>query len=270
MVSDPEGLTPSLLRRLAPSISAATAHVSDTARRGLPSRLEETMRPATRSHAIRPGLDQRQGLDNAYVPVGRALRWHDRASRRHDQATARSPAPNSPPSSTSRCWRRSPGSWSRRGWRSPATWTPPWRLLSPSCSPSCSSPCRSSSARLRSPTRPNGRKRRAISFPRPSRPPPARCAVHASFCSSCMVPTSRTMAASLGKMATTLVWRLISPLSVRAGWSNGAAASAPWGRTCGERVVLGLVHPLRRAREARALPVGDGAPFLARGAGAPA
>ena len=35
---------------------------------------------------------------------------------------------------------------------------------------------------------------------------------HSSFCSSRMAPISRVMAASLGKMPTTLVRRLISPL----------------------------------------------------------
>jgi hypothetical protein len=40
----------------------------------------------------------------------------------------------------------------------------------------------------------------------------ARCTAHSSFCSSRMEPTSLTMAASLGKMPTTSVRRLISPL----------------------------------------------------------
>lgn len=41
----------------------------------------------------------------------------------------------------------------------------------------------------------------------------ARCTAHSSFCSAGIAPTSRVMAASLGKMPTTLVQRLISLLS---------------------------------------------------------
>ena len=41
----------------------------------------------------------------------------------------------------------------------------------------------------------------------------ARCTAHSSFCSGSKAPISRVTAASLGKMPTTSLRRLISPLS---------------------------------------------------------
>jgi hypothetical protein len=43
----------------------------------------------------------------------------------------------------------------------------------------------------------------------------ARCTTHSSFCSNRIAPTRRVMAASLGKMPTTSVRRLISPYPVK-------------------------------------------------------
>src|SRR5215470_11397743 len=62
----------------------------------------------------------------------------------------------------------------------------------------------------------------------------ARCTAHSSFCSSRIAPTRRVMAASLGKMPTTSVRRLISPLRRSSGlvlwifgrWSLGKLMKA--------------------------------------------
>ena len=76
----------------------------------------------------------------------------------------------------------------------------------------------------------------------------ARWTAHSSFCSSRIAPTRRTMASSLGKMPTTSVRRLISPLrrSMRVGRVQLGAVLAREGHV-GEHVLLGLVHDGRRA-----------------------
>lgn len=75
---------------------------------------------------------------------------------------------------------------------------------------------------------------------------PASCILTAarpiSFCSSRMAPTRRTMASSLGKMPTTSVLRLISPLMRSMEWIEWSWHDAPWGRSC------------RRARPVRPRP----------------
>ena len=77
------------------------------------------------------------------------------------------------------------------------------------------------------------------------------------------------MASSLGKMATTSVRRLISPLRRSSGLVECSCAPVVLGEGhVGEHVVLGLVHQLGELAEALAQAVGDGAPLLVRGLGA--
>lgn len=60
-----------------------------------------------------------------------------------------------------------------------------------------------------------------------------RCAAHSSFCSRRMAPTRRVTAASLGKMPTTSVRRLISPFTRSIGLVTGMQIPVPvlsgWG-----------------------------------------
>ena len=66
---------------------------------------------------------------------------------------------------------------------------------------------------------------------------------HSSFCSRRIAPTSRVIAFSLGKMPTTLVRRLISPLRRSSGFGRmQLLAVLPGEAHVGEDVVLGLVH----------------------------
>lgn len=52
----------------------------------------------------------------------------------------------------------------------------------------------------------------------------ARCTAHSSFCSSRIAPTRRTIASSFGKIPTTSVRRLISPLRRSIGSSSPSTA----------------------------------------------
>ncbi|RVK93801.1 diguanylate cyclase [Sinorhizobium meliloti] len=58
----------------------------------------------------------------------------------------------------------------------------------------------------------------------------ARCTAHSSFCSSRIAPTRRTMASSLGKMPTTSVLRLISPLRRSIGLVECSLARCSFGK----------------------------------------
>ena len=66
---------------------------------------------------------------------------------------------------------------------------------------------------------------------------------HSSFCSRRMAPTSRVMAASLGKIPTTLVRRLTSAWSRSIGFVECNFWRCSLGKAhVGEDVVLGFVH----------------------------
>jgi hypothetical protein len=88
----------------------------------------------------------------------------------------------------------------------------------------------------------------------------ARWIAHSSFCSSRIAPRRLTMASSLGKMPTTLVLRLTSPLS--RSETVGGIGSRPM--HVGEDVGLGLVH---EGRELGPELVGDLAPLGLSGVG---
>src|SRR5215471_2719394 len=85
-----------------------------------------------------------------------------------------------------------------------------------------------------------------------------RLTAHSSFCSRSNAPTKRMIAASLGKICTTLVQPLervrrvdLRPVTLRE-------------RHVGEHVVLGLVHRGCYTWEAFAQTVGDGAILCTR------
>src|SRR6478752_6498124 len=75
----------------------------------------------------------------------------------------------------------------------------------------------------------------------------ARWTAHSSFCSSRMAPTRRVIASSLGKMPTTSVRRLISPLTRSSGLvaavSGGRIAPSPGGVLIGDQAgsILGAI-----------------------------
>lgn len=77
----------------------------------------------------------------------------------------------------------------------------------------------------------------------------ARWTAHSSFCSIRIAPTRRIIALSLGKMPTTLVRRLISPLGRSIGLVTGMRGSAPMSGC--DRVDRGVWcdHPGQRHRE---------------------
>jgi hypothetical protein len=81
-----------------------------------------------------------------------------------------------------------------------------------------------------------------------------------------MAPTSRVMAASLGKMATTLVRRLISAFSVQPLQRVGAVDLQPVreGVHVRQHLVFGVVHHLGQLGHGLAELVGHDAPLLAR------
>lgn len=64
----------------------------------------------------------------------------------------------------------------------------------------------------------------------------ARCTAHSSFCSSRIAPTRRTMASLLGKMPTTSVLRLISPLRRSIGLVECSLARCSFGILFGKRI----------------------------------
>ena len=89
---------------------------------------------------------------------------------------------------------------------------------------------------------------------------------HSSFCSSSSAPTRRTMASSLGKMATTSVRRLISPLRRSSGlvewsWRQWCLGKAMWASTSSSASSIRLASLRKRVAQA----VGDGAPFRVGG-----
>ncbi len=77
----------------------------------------------------------------------------------------------------------------------------------------------------------------------------ARCTAHSSFCSSSNAPTRRTMASSLGKMPTTSVRRLISPLRRSIGFVTGIRFSVPTSGCGAEDRSVWCDHPGQRHRE---------------------
>jgi len=77
----------------------------------------------------------------------------------------------------------------------------------------------------------------------------ARWTAHSSFCSSSSAPTRRTMASSFGKMPTTSVRRLISPLRRSIGLVTGIRSAVPmFGCDFVDRGVW-CDHPGQRHRE---------------------
>ena len=82
----------------------------------------------------------------------------------------------------------------------------------------------------------------------------ARCTVHSSVCSMRMAPTSRRMEASLGKIPTTSVLRLISPfrcpavvcLQTTSAGVQSDSSNAIWSDADGERSCR-RARPLRRS-----------------------
>jgi len=77
----------------------------------------------------------------------------------------------------------------------------------------------------------------------------ARWTAHSSFCSRRIAPTSLTIAASLGKMPTTSVRRLISPLRRSIGLVTGIRFLVPM--LCCDHRARGIWcdHPGRRHQE---------------------
>ena len=97
----------------------------------------------------------------------------------------------------------------------------------------------------------------------------ARCTAHSSFRSARIAPTSRVMAASFGKMPTTLVRRLISPLSRSRELVECSRERCSRGKAhVGQHVVLGLVHDRRQLGQLGPELVGDLAPRCAGRLGA--
>ena len=83
-----------------------------------------------------------------------------------------------------------------------------------------------------------------------------------------MAPTRRVIAASLGKMPTTSVRRLISPLRRSSGLVEWILARCSLGkRHVGEDVLLGLVQERRELRQLGPDLVGDLAPLGLGGVG---
>ena len=80
----------------------------------------------------------------------------------------------------------------------------------------------------------------------------------------CPYPCCYVMAAWLGKMPTTSVRRLISPISRPADWSSAAWPCARQGRSCRRALSLGLVHQSGKLGHLRMDLVGDEAPLRAR------
>ena len=91
---------------------------------------------------------------------------------------------------------------------------------------------------------------------------------HSSFCSRRMAPTSRVMAASLGKIPTTLVRRLTSAWSRSIGFVEcNFWAVLPGEAHVGEDVVLGFVHENCQLGHLGPELVGDLAPLDLRAVG---
>ena len=91
---------------------------------------------------------------------------------------------------------------------------------------------------------------------------------YTSFCSSRMAPTRRVMAASLGKMPTTSVRRLISPLTRSSGLVEWILARCSLGKAhVGEHVLLGLVQQRGELGQLGPDLVGDLAPLGLGGVG---
>lgn len=65
---------------------------------------------------------------------------------------------------------------------------------------------------------------------------------HSSFCSSRRAPTRRTTAPSIGKMPTTSVRRMISPVAARSDLSSASRRDAPWGGHVGQHVGLRVIY----------------------------
>ena len=89
-----------------------------------------------------------------------------------------------------------------------------------------------------------------------------RCNAHSSFCSSRMAPTRRVMASSLGKIPTTSVRRLISPLSrsiglVLCSWTRCSLGKGH----VGQHVGLCLINDGGELGNLGADLVGDGPPL---------
>ena len=94
----------------------------------------------------------------------------------------------------------------------------------------------------------------------------ARWTAHSSFCSIRMAPTSRMIASSLGKMPTTLVRRLISPLGRSMGLVELILSQCSAGEAHeGEHVDFGLVQQGGELGQLGAQLVGDLTPLLAGG-----
>jgi hypothetical protein len=91
----------------------------------------------------------------------------------------------------------------------------------------------------------------------------ARWTAHSSFCSSSKAPTSRTMASSLGKMPTTSVRRLISPLRRSSGFVVQLGPMLLSGRSCRRaHRFFGVVHEGGELWNFRSDLIGDAAPLL--------
>ena len=76
-----------------------------------------------------------------------------------------------------------------------------------------------------------------------------RCTAHSSFCSSRIAPTRRVMASSFGKMPTTSVRRLISPLTRSIGLVTGMKMAVPTSGCSYLSCGVWCDHPGRRHRE---------------------
>src|SRR6188472_4136341 len=93
-----------------------------------------------------------------------------------------------------------------------------------------------------------------------------RWTAHSSFCSSRIAPTRRTMASSLGKMPTTSVLRLISPLRRSIGFVECSLARCSFGKVMvGEHVGFGIIHDGGELRNFRPDLIDDRAPLEACG-----
>jgi hypothetical protein len=91
---------------------------------------------------------------------------------------------------------------------------------------------------------------------------------YTSFCSSSNAPTKRTTAASLGKMPTTSLRRLISPVSRSSGLVLCILVRCCAGNpVVDENVGLSVVHQCGKHADARPGLIGDLPPLLAGGLG---
>src|SRR6476620_11087202 len=95
----------------------------------------------------------------------------------------------------------------------------------------------------------------------------ARWTAHSSFCSSSKAPTRRTMASSLGKMPTTSVLRLISPLMRSIGLIECRLARCSLGKVMKASTSCSASHDGSDLGHLGPDLVGDGAPLGAGGLG---